>query len=252
MMRALIFLLLMGAPAAATEKVVAGLSQNTISITASFEGSEIIVYGAVKRNAPVPEGPPLQVIVTVEGPSVSVAVRKKERVMGIWVNTETVRISRAPSFYAIATTGPLNEILSETENLRHQISIPRAIRAVGAASDAADAPSFTEALIRIRVGDGLYQLEDKAITLSEDTLFRTDVALPANLIEGDYRVRIFLLRGGAVVDAHVSQIAVYKTGIERQLHALAHEQPLIYGLLSLLLAIGAGWGASAAFRFVRL
>jgi uncharacterized protein (TIGR02186 family) len=239
-------------PARANETVVAGLSQNRISITANFDGSELLIYGAVKRESPAPAEPPLQVIVTVQGPSAAQIVRRKDRRMGIWVNTDSVRIDRAPSFYTIATTAPLSEILSETENLRHHVSIPRAIRAVGIAAEAEDAPSFTEALIRIRERSNLYTLAEGSVDLVESTLFRTDMSLPANLTEGAYRVRIFLTRDGQIVDVNESVIEVHKEGLERWLHSLAHEQPLLYGLMSLLLAIGAGWLASTAFSLVRL
>lgn len=250
-LRALAAMLLAGLPLpAAAESVVAGLSQSRIAITANFDGSEILVYGAVRREAPMPEGA-LDVIVTVEGPSAPVTVRRKSREFGIWMNTDAVRISRAPSFYAIATTSPLEQILSETENLRHRITIPRAIRAVGVADSAEDAPSFTDALIRIRRADGAYMLDQGAVTLTEETLLRADFALPANLTEGLFRVRIFLLRDGVVLDRHESVIEVRKEGIERFLHSLAHERPLAYGLLALVLAVAAGWGASAAFRLLR-
>lgn len=251
MIRLLALLVVLLSPASAQETVVAGLSQTSVSITAQFQGSEILVYGAVKRNAPEPDGPPLEVIVTVEGPATPVTVRSKARRLGLWVNTESVQIDRAPSFYAIATTGPFETILSETEDLRHRISIPRAIRAVGVAAENLDVPSFTEALIRIQTASGAYGLRENAVSLSQDTLFRTDVALPANLTEGDYRVRIFLTRGGLVIDSLESTIGVRKAGLERWLTNLAHDQPLVYGLLSLLIAVGAGWAASAGFRFLR-
>lgn len=251
MIRAAFLALALLAPAAAAaEEVIAGLSQSRVAITANFDGSEIIVFGAVRREAPPPEGR-LDVIVTVEGPSGPVAVRKKSRVFGLWVNTETVRVQAAPSFYAIATTTPLDTILSETENLRHKITIPRAIRAVGIAAEADDAPSFTEALIRLRRAGGAYARADGAVEFTADTLIRTDVVLPANLTEGRFRVRLFLVRGGAVVDYLETAIDVEKQGIERWLHRLAHERPLAYGALSLVIAIGAGWGASAAFRAFR-
>ncbi|MCA3439554.1 MAG: TIGR02186 family protein [Rhodobacter sp.] len=243
--------LMMIAPAFAQETVVAGLSQTRVSITAQFQGSEILVYGAVKRNAPEPEGPPLQVIITAEGPAMPVMVRSKDRRFGLWVNTSAVQIDQAPSFYAIATTAPLPQILTETEDLRHRISIPRAIRAVGVAAENLDAPSFTEALIRIRAASGAYGMREGAVALSQDTLFRADVALPANLTEGDYRVRIFLTRGGVVIDSLESTINVRKEGLERWLANLARQQPLIYGLMSLLIAVVAGWAASAGFRLLR-
>ncbi len=251
--RALTFLLL-ALPATAqtpAETVVAGLSQSSVSITAQFSGSEILVYGAVRRETPIPETPPLHVIVTVEGPATTVTVRKKDRRVGLWINTEAVQIDRAPSFYAVSTTAPLSDILSDTENLRHRITIPRAIRAVGVAADATDAPSFTDALIRIREASGAYAVNEGDVTLTEATLFRADVALPANLTEGDYRVRIFLTRDGKVIDVLESSIDVRKEGLERWLTNLARNQPLIYGLLSLAIAVAAGWGASAAFRFLR-
>jgi uncharacterized protein (TIGR02186 family) len=237
--------------AGAKEGIVAGLSESRVSITADFDGSEILIYGAVKREEPIPEGPPLHVIITVEGPSTTLTVRKKERRFGIWVNTEAVQIGRAPSFYAVATTGPLDEILSETENLRHKITIPRAIRAVGISDQARDAPGFVEALQRVRTREGRYRVDERTVRLTEATLFRTDVLLPANLTEGDYRVRIFLTRGGVVVNDLERRINVRKEGLERFLFNLSREQPLVYGLLSLLIAVAAGYGASTMFRLVK-
>lgn len=251
MIRLLILWLCLAWPALANEQIVAGLSQNRVSITADFDGSEILIYGAVKRDEPAIKTPPLHVIVTVEGPSTPLIVRKKERRFGIWVNTEAVQIGRAPSFYAVATTGFLDDVLSETENLRHQITIPRAIRSVGISSQAKDSPGFIDALVRIRKEEGQYRLDERSVQLTEATLFRTDVVLPANLTEGMFRVRIFLTRDGVVVDHLERQINVRKEGLERFLTNLSREQPLIYGLLSLLIAVAAGYGASTAFRLLK-
>lgn len=251
MIRAVLLWIAMSLPTiAAGEDIVAGLSQNRVSITADFEGSEILIYGAVRREAPAPKGA-LHVIITVEGPSTPITVRKKERRAGIWINTESVRIDSAPSFYAIATTGHLKDILSETENLRHQITIPRAIRSVGISQQARNAPEFVEALIRVREAETRYRLNERSVQFTQATLFRSDILLPANLTEGLYRVQIFLTRDGRVVDKIERQINVRKEGLERFLFNLSREQPLIYGLLSLLIAVAAGYGASAAFRLMK-
>ncbi|BAQ67913.1 hypothetical protein NHU_00745 [Rhodovulum sulfidophilum] len=244
-------LLLLAALPARAESVVAGLSQTRVSITTNFAGSEILIFGAVKRDAPAPEAPPLEVVVTVAGPSTPATVRKKDRRGGIWINTESVRISAAPSFYAVAATGPLERALSQTEDLRHQVSIPRAIRAVGVTQETPEAQSFIDALIRIRSETGLYQELPSAVELDEQTLFRTSIALPSNLTEGEYATRIFLTRGGEVVDAYETTIGVHKVGLERWTYLLAHEHPLAYAILSLAIAIAAGWGASAAFRIMK-
>ena len=250
MIRAIALVLAMALPVQA-EQIVAGLSQTEVSINANFAGSEIIVYGAVKRDAPAPKNPRLEVIVTVEGPADPLIVRKKDRRFGIWVNAESVQIDLAPSFYAVATTGPLSEILTDAENLRYQITVPSEIRAVGIAQQTDNSSDFIAALLRIREDEGRYRIAEGAVELTDSTLFRADVVLPANLTEGDYRVRMYITRGGMVIDAQDQVIAVQKQGLERFVNRLSKSQPLIYGLLSLAMAVAAGWGASTAFRFFR-
>ena len=95
-------------------------------------------------------------------------------------------------------------------------------------------------------------MAEGSVDLAEDTLFRTRVVLPANLIEGEYATRIFLTRSGRVVDRLDTSILVRKEGLERVLFQLAHRDPVIYGLLSLIIAIVAGWAASSMFRYFRL
>lgn len=246
---ALLFLALLASPLKA-EEVVAGLSQTRVSINTNFAGSDILIFGAVKRDSPIPEDP-LQVIVTVSGPQAPVVVRKKDRRFGIWVNTESLEVDHAPSFYAVATSAPWSESLSAVEDLRHRVSVERAIRSVGAPSGIVDAERFTEALIRIREENGLYSTQTEKVNFTEATLFDTAIALPANLTEGDYVARFLLTRGGRVIDTHEEIINVTKVGLERFLYNLSREQPLVYGLLSLAIAIIAGWAASAFFRYVR-
>lgn len=249
---ALVLAAVLPAAASATEEVVAGLSQAEVAITANFEGSDILIYGAIKRETPIPDGPPLDVIVTVEGPSAPITVRRKSREAGIWINTDSVEVDLAPSFYEVATTGPLDGILSATEDLRYRISVPQAIRSVGAPMTITDAQAFTDALIRIREREGVYRLDEGGVKLEEQTLFRVDVDLPADLIEGAYQTRIFLLRDREVIALHEQVIDVRKVGLERWLYALSRDVPWAYGILSLVLAAIAGWAASAGFdRFVR-
>lgn len=233
------------------EQVVAGLSKDAVAITANFDGSDILIFGAIRRETPIPDGPPLEVIITVEGPSQSVTVRKKERRLGVWVNTESVHIGAAPSFYVVSTSGPLDQILGQDWDARYRISVPLAMRAFAGAVNVTDVVPFTEALIRLRNESGLYRLDEGSVTVVDQTLFRADVSLPANLIEGDYKTRIFLLRHGEIVDVYRAPIEVRKVGLERWLYRLAFDQPLIYGLMSLAVAVIAGWGASAAFRLLR-
>lgn len=243
----LILLTLLALPARA-EEIVLGLSQDEVAITATFEGSDILIFGAIKRDAP-PDAGQLGVIVTVAGPDQPVTVRRKDKRLGIWVNTDDVKVDSAPSFYAVASSAPLDDLLRATEDLRERITLRSMIRSVG--NNVMDARNFTNALVRIRSGQDLYQTLEGAVDFEADTLFRTQIALPANLTEGDYLAKIYLTRDGTIVDSYETAIPVKKVGLERWLYNLAHNNALLYGLMSLAIAVAAGWLASAVFSLFR-
>lgn len=247
----LLLAFLVTSAAAYAEEVVLGLSSDQVSINTNFDGSEILIFGAIKREVPIPDGKPVQVIVTVAGPSLPITVRRKEKKLGIWVNTDAVEVDSAPSFYAISTSTLLGLSLSDTEDLRYKISIPRAIRSVGAPMNIKNPRAFTDALIRIKKRSNQYQLVEGEVSVDEQTLFRTAIKLPAALTEGDYQARIFLTRDGKVISEYDTSIYVRKVGMERWLFRLSRDNAMIYGLMSLAIAIIAGWGASAIFTAFR-
>ena len=221
-----------------------------VAITATFDGSQILLFGAVKRDKPAPLGN-IQVIVTIAGPSEPISVHRKSKVFGIWMNTDTVEVDAAPRFYAVATSSDFSSTINDTEDLRYKVSIPRAIRAVGAPMDVLDAASFSDAVIRIRSDQGLYQLLENTVDIDEQTLFRTSIEMPADISDGDYTARVLLTRGGNVIDEFTTIIDVRKVGLERFLFNMSRENPLAYGLMSIAIAIFAGWAASLLFRFFR-
>ena len=240
-----------GPAGARAEEVVAGLSQTRVAITTWFSGSEIFIYGAIKREEAIPKGAPLDVVITVTGPSKPLTVHKKSRRFGVWMNGRGVEIDAAPSFFAVATTGPFRDVMSWTDDLRYRVGLDQVIRLI-------DAPQWVEehrqdyldAVVRLRERAGVYYETIGGVTVTEQTLFETRLELPAQLVEGDYKARIFLTRDREVIDVYETSILVRKEGVELWIDTMAHDYSAIYGVLSILVALGAGWGASALFRVV--
>ena len=248
MIRLFFILTLCFATAVRAENIVLGMNHDEVQITANFDGSEILIFGAIKRDAPQPDGK-LGVIVTIVGPNERVKVRRKERKFGIWMNTDEIEVDAAPSFYAVSTSMPWQEIISDNEDLRHRISIPRAIRAVD--TRVTDTELFNDALKRIRETQGKFGIYENGVLLDQNTLFQTRIPMPANLTAGEYKTKIYLTRDRAVVSSFETTIDVRKVGMEDFLYTLAHEKPFLYALLSLVIAVVAGWGASSFFRMLR-
>lgn len=249
-------------------EIVGALSQNRVSLTANYSGSEILIFGAI-RHEPAgggntrpdgtgravidPDAPPrpFDVIITVEGPRQPVAIWRKARRFGIWVNVDVAYMASVPSFYAVATTAPLDRILTPEEDARHRISAGQAIRAEQVTSAVADPETYPRELLRIREAAQAYQRLERWVYMDRDILFRANVRLPTNLTEGAYTTRMYLVRDGEVVHQYRTAIFVRKEGLEQWLSHLAYNQPLLYGLLALGIALAAGWGASEAARFLR-
>lgn len=243
-----LFLCLLATSAAAEERIIAGLSQHNVSLTTDFAGSELLVHGGIFVDKGDPG--PFDVIVAITGPSAPVEVRKKQREFGIWIKGRAVQIDAAPSFYAVASSGTLSETLSNTDDLGYRIGLRHVIRLIDAPKwvQVGEREAYREAVVRIREGEGLYSVLPNSVTFIEDRVFETRIKLPSNLIEGDYRARVFLTRNREVLDVFTDTIEVRRAGLGRFIYRSAQDYPALYGIASILVALIAGWLASAFFR----
>lgn len=231
------------------ERIVVGSDIDEVAITATFSGEEVFVYGAVQRNRfLLAEDQTPEIAIVVEGPSSPLVVRRKGRLFGLWVNVESFRIAEAPSFYAVASTRPLDEILLPEEDAAYRISLDKAVLIAGSVFSAQDPEAFRQAALRLRRKGGFYLEDGRGVALKGGTLYQARLKLPASIVAGDYMVRVYLIRGGRVRDSQAIELPVFKQGLERTLGRAAQETPLLYGLGALLMAGFAGWAASTLFR----
>jgi uncharacterized protein (TIGR02186 family) len=96
--------------------VVADLSSHLIAITTGFTGASVILFGATEGRG--------DIIAVVRGPEREVKVWRKGKVAGIWVNAESVTFSNVPSFYALATSRPLDEVLAPGPGRLYRTALP--------------------------------------------------------------------------------------------------------------------------------
>ena len=234
------------------ERIITDMNLDAVPITARFSGSEILIFGAIARSRDLAPGEPEpDIVIEVAGPSQPIIVRKKARVSGVWTNREAQRIASAPSFFAIASTGELTDILRPTELKSSKLRLEDAVYFAGSTASTSDPADFLQAVLRLRVKNGLYKILPGRVRLDSATLFSTRIDLPANIVEGDYRMRALLVRGGRIVHEVIQTIPVRKAGLDRDIYVFSRKQPFLYGLAAVALALFTGWGASAFFRRLR-
>lgn len=255
MRRLALLLWLIAAPAFA-ESLEIGLSRDAIGITSSFDGTQMTVFGTIENEdravlARETDGPRkgYDIIVTLTGPLEPVTVRRKERVLGIWVNGSSQLFVSVPSFYATASTRPL-EMLTNREQLALLQIGPRNLDFPprGLVLPAAEREAFSVSLARLKLTEGLFARVDGSVSMLSPTLFRANFQVPANVPIGTHTAQAYLFRDGNYLNSATASLTIEKRGFEQLTYSLAHENGFIYGLIAVLIAIVTGWLASVAFR----
>jgi uncharacterized protein (TIGR02186 family) len=235
------------APANAKPKILAELSEKQVDIGTRFAGANLLLFGTV-RGVPRTQTP--DVVVILRGPDQAISVRHKSNVAGIWMNTRSVRFQTAPGYFALASTRPLDVVADRTWRAVYELGIDwlHLSPAEGSQSASEKITEFRDGFIGLREKLGLFSEREGAVKLIDNSLFLTRIDLPARVPVGDFRAEVYLFIGGKYADKTELKLNVEKSGVERSLFDFAHNQPLLYGLFSVLLALIAGWTASVFIR----
>lgn len=246
MAAAIAALALVARPAAAQE-LVSGLSTDLIQITSNFNGTDIVLFGALEDQPPATANKDVDLVIVIRGPPVDMTVRRKQRTLGVWINRDQVQLSGLPGYYFLASTRPLDDIASLTTLQRFRLGTENLQATVqGAPPD--QAASFKAAAVRDLKRDHLYWESPTGIDFLSRTLFRAQIPIPAAVPPGEYRAEVFLFRGGTVVSAQSSPLFVDKSGFERQVYNFAYQASFAYGAATIAMALGFGYTGFVIFR----
>lgn len=238
----MIFLIVFGAHLAPVYALVTDLSNKRIEIRYSFNGADLILFGAIGSSAVNPVKDDFDVVIVVRGPEAATVVRQKEKVGLIWINNQELLFPSAPGYYAVAASRPLSEIA--TKPVFESYGIGFDYLPLLAHTDrglAEPNAGFRKALFRLQSAQGLYRQEQDTVTHVGEGLFKTDIRLPANVPVGDFIVETFIFQEGTIKARNRIMLNVDKEGFERAAYDYAHEYPFWYGITAVLVALSAGW-----------
>jgi uncharacterized protein (TIGR02186 family) len=233
------------------ERLVISASTHRVLITSNFTGTETVVFGSIEDDEKGAVRGPYDVVITVRGPTQTYIARRKARVLGIWVNAESRQFIDVPSYLAVMTSRPPQDLGPPDFLRRNRIGIVNQTfqQRIGADfGDVVPQDPFRAAFLRVRMSEGLFYESPTGVTFLTPTLFRATVPIPGIAPTGTYRVEAQLLAGGDVVSRESTAIEVLKTGFEEVLARTAREHGLLYGLATALLALGTGIAANFMFR----
>ena len=209
------------------------LSAARVSITSAFQGETLLLFGMFD--------PPGELVVVVSGPPARETVLRKERFLGLWLNTGRQAFDDVPAYYYIAASQPLQRLLArgtggEILSLEDRMTT---VQSVGQ-RESSDLTRFRVGMIDVKRREGLFPANIGQVTIQANRLFRVDLPFPSRLPEGNYDVRAYLLREGKIVAAVSRPLPVSKVGFNAQLAGWASHEGELYGLGAIVMALLVG------------
>ncbi len=225
---------------AAGPELSVALAADTVDITTGFSGARIDLFG-IKPVAG-------DIAVVVSGPERELRVRRKESVLGLWINRRSVTFHSVPVYYDYALSRP-EEALAPLEVRRAQrIGLDALTFDPETTEDPEDLARFQEGLIRSQQIAGLYPLKAKPVVFLNDTFFRTTLTVPPDVPTGEYTIRTFLIHDGRVSAVRETPLRIAQVGFPARVYLFAQENGFLYGLCTVLMAVMAGAGAHVFLR----
>ena len=254
MRRAALALLLPGAalipaPALAQREpvLVPAVSQSLIEVRQGFTGARLLLYGAVVDPRSGGRAGEYDIVVVLKGPTAPVRIREKERILGIWANAGSSDFRSVPSFFAVASSRPIETIVDERTAAIYELGTQFIQLSPSGQIDPAEQSRFASGLVELRRRQGLYQENPGGVTIAEKVLYQARIDLPSNVTTGRYTAETFAISRGRVVASATARIEVVKAGLEGQVVTAAQRWSFFYGLGAIALSLGMGWLAGRLF-----
>ncbi|RYH12938.1 MAG: hypothetical protein EON57_02890 [Alphaproteobacteria bacterium] len=235
---------------AGAEQLVSQVSSEEVAITSSFAGETLTLFGSIEPETGSEqryvEGP-YHIIVTVTGPLQRRVARKKTNQFGIWINTQQAQFEEFPSFYQVLSDAKLDTVTNPITLAEK--SIPLDSRGIGKTD--APYPSseiFRTELVRLMQSKGQFKLNEQGVIFRSDTFYFAHVALPSDAPPGPYVAHTYLFKDGQIIAEKSNGFSVRKIGFERFLGLSSRQQPLLYGLVCVALALFTGWLGGVVFK----
>lgn len=248
-MRRLFALAALFLTAAQEPLLVPDVSQREVEIAYSFTGAELLLFGAIiYPGGVVPDGR-TDVAVVLKGPPQSIMVREKSKLAGlIWANTDSARFRSAPTFYAVASSRPIDKLVNERTAAIYELGLGNIHLSPATGSDPAEAHRFETGFVDLRAKGKLFVDRPGAVEITRGVLYRARLSIPARVPVGRYTAETFLIRDGKIIAAATRDVDIRKSGFERFVATAAVKWPFIYGLIAVALSVAFGWGAGEIFR----
>jgi uncharacterized protein (TIGR02186 family) len=235
---------------AQAERLISTISNQAIQINSSFDGETVSLFGTIEpdrtKGEIVADGI-YNIIIVVEGPLINRVARQKTNVAGIWINTDQVTFERFPTYFQVLSSARLTDI-ADVVTLTVKNILPDTKARESARAGWYDSVVFGRELVRLMTEKGFFGIHEQGVQFLSNTAYSARLTLPSDVPNGPFIAHTYVFENGVIVAEGSEGFSVRKSGFERFLGLAAVQQPLLYGLICVCLALGTGWLGGVVFR----
>lgn len=229
-----------------TAKLTAKANHDHIKIDFFYHGSSVSVRGI--------SDPGTDLIIKITSPEADQALRKKGKVAGLlWMNVGSVTFKHIPSLYFLNSTKKIEDILSKEEMDKHGIGYQALAlhTEMHPVADENEKAKWFGEFVKYKENSHLYSSVPGNVSVTEkdgkqDYYVLTD--WPYQAPPGDYMVTVYAVRDKKVIEKAETKVLVEQVGIVKTLSHMAKNKGALYGIISIVAALGAGFGVGLIFR----
>jgi uncharacterized protein (TIGR02186 family) len=235
--------------------LVPDISARQVQIRYSFAGAQLLLFGAIAYPGGRAPARPADIAVVLRGPDQPILIREKKKIAGIWMNADSSRFRSAPSYYAVASSRPIRDLVDERTASIYELGIHNLQLSPGGGALPEKERRFEAGLLDLRSRAGLYSESPHGVEITDGLLYRAIMTIPSQVPEGTYTAETFLIepstdpqKGGHVVAVATRDFQINKSGFERDVWLASRRHRFVYGLACVVMSLGLGWAAAVAFR----
>jgi uncharacterized protein (TIGR02186 family) len=231
----------------ASAMLTAKANHDHISIDFFYHGSSVSVRGESDPNT--------DLVIKITSPEGHQVLKQKGKVGGVlWMNVGQLKFEHTPNFYEVFSTKKLDEMLSREEMEKYTIgytALQKHVEIVPVANEEEKAKWFDE-FVKFKEASKVYTSSAGKITTTTTTDGRQEYYIltdwPYQAAPGDYLVTVYAVKNGKIVEKAESKVNVEQVGLVKTLATMAKNKAAFYGILSVGIALGAGFGVGLVFR----
>jgi uncharacterized protein (TIGR02186 family) len=230
--------------------LVPEISQHEVQVRQGFRGTELLLFGAILTPEGTRAGQDYDIVVVLKGPTQSIVLREKQRIAGMWINAASTEFRSAPTFFAVASSRPIRQIVDDKTAAIFELGLPWLQLSPIGAYEPKEQARFSAGLVDLMQREGLYKEDPRGVKLSQQVLYQARIALPSSVQTGTYTAETFAVTRGRVITSAISKVEVRKQGFERAVADFAEYNGFFYGLIAVVLSVAMGFLAGRLFALV--